>query len=103
MGVGAAAYDVAYLLSGGLPADAKPETVARLLRGYHAALVEGGVGDYPFDRFMRDYHRGLLVTWASGAMSDSMQMGEDRGIELMDEWARRAFARLRDVDPNQLL
>ncbi|MGE4609385.1 MAG: aminoglycoside phosphotransferase family protein [Myxococcota bacterium] len=103
VGVGAAAYDVAYLLSGGLSADASPETVDGLLLGYHAALVENGVRDYPFDQFMRDYHRGLCVALTVVASSDSMQMGDDRGIELMDEWARRTFARIREVDPNQLL
>jgi aminoglycoside phosphotransferase (APT) family kinase protein len=103
VGVGAAAYDVAYMLSGGLAADASPETVASLLRGYHAALLEGGVHDYPFDRFMRDYHRGLCVALTVVATSDAMQMGDDRGIELMDEWARRTFARIREVDLSQLL
>ncbi len=102
-GVGAAAYDVAYLISGGLPVDTSPETVDELLRGYHAALVDNGVRDYPFDRFMRDYHRGLCVALSVVAATDNMQMGDDRGIELMDEWARRVFARIREVDPNQLL
>lgn len=102
VGIGAAAYDVAYLLSGALATDTSPKIVDQLLRDYHTTLIDNGVTDYPFDRFMRDYHRGLCMALTIVATSDTMEMGNDRGIELMDEWARRTFARIRHVDLDSL-
>ncbi len=102
VGVGAAAYDVAYLLTGALREDESAETEQALLRSYHSHLVQLGIRGYAFERFVEDYHRGLLAVLTIVASTDSMDMGEDRGVALMDAWARRSFARLRDVDPTQL-
>ena len=52
--MGAAAYDVAYLISSALPSEAGPEVESALLRAYHEALTRKGVRDYDFDRFRRD-------------------------------------------------
>jgi Ser/Thr protein kinase RdoA (MazF antagonist) len=102
VGVGAAAYDVAYLLSGALHADEDPETEMSLLRGYHDALTGSGAvqaSSYDFSTFLRDYRRALYLVLAVVASTDDMEMGNDRGIHLMDRWAERTFARLRGVDP----
>ena len=103
VGRGAAAYDVAYLLSGALAADAPPDVERGLLERYHAALLASGVADYDFDRFLRDYQRSLPAVFQILATTDSMDLGEDRGVELMDLWVERALARVRDVHLDGLL
>lgn len=103
VGVGAAAYDVAYLLSGALRTDVCADDEMRLVRGYHDALVEAGVRDYPLEVFLRDYRLGLYLALVLVASNDDMDMGDGRGVVLMDEWAKRTFARLRSVDPETVL
>lgn len=102
-GRGAAAYDVAYLLGGALPAEAERLTVERLLREYHAALVEHGVKDYDYASFVLDYERGLLTILMTIASTDNMEMGEGRGADLIRLWVERLVARARDVDLDGLL
>jgi len=102
-GVGAAAYDVAYLLTGALRSEESVDTELALLNGYHAALLASGVEGYAFETFLRDYRRALYLVLAVVSSTDSMEMGDSRGIELMDVWAERTFARLRDVDSSSLL
>jgi thiamine kinase-like enzyme len=103
VGRGAAAYDVAYLLGGALPAEAERLTVERLLREYHAALVEHGVKDYDYASFVLDYERGLLTILMTIASTDNMEMGEGRGADLIRLWVERLVARARDVDLDGLL
>ena len=97
VGVGAAAYDIAYLISSALHADAPAEEEERLLRGYHAALEARGVSDYPFERFQRDYWRGLFAVLQILATTNSVDLSagsENRGDELMHAWTDRALTLL---------
>jgi hypothetical protein len=103
VGRGAAAYDVAYLLSGALAADAAADVERALLERYHAALLAGGVGGYGFERFLRDYQRSLPAVFQILATTESMDLGHERGAELMSLWVERALARLRGVDLDRLL
>lgn len=100
---GAAAYDVAYLLSGALKSAEHPSVVEELLVEYHRALSDAGVSDYDFDRFKRDYQRGLLLCLQTLTTIDQVDMGDDRGLELQKTWMRRLLARLRDVDLDTVL
>ena len=102
-GKGCGAYDVSYLIGGALPAELPRETEQRLLRDYHDALVAGGVKDYGFARFVRDYERGLLSVMQTIATTDGVEMGDDRGVELIDVWMERLFARARHVDLERVL
>ena len=99
---GPAAYDVAYFLSGASP-DLTREDEAGLLRGYHAALEELGVRDYSFAAFERDYHLGLLTAMQTLTTVDQMDMGEGRGVQLMDAWFERLRARVAGIDLDGLL
>jgi hypothetical protein len=103
VGRGAGAYDVAYLLSGALDADAPAEVERALLERYHARLLEAGVTGYDFDRFLLDYRRSLPAVFQILATTESMDLGEERGAELMGLWVERALARLRGVDLGTLL
>ncbi len=100
---GVAAYDVAYFLSGALRAAEKGSVVDDLLADYHRALCDAGITDYPLADFRRDYHRALLLVLQTLTSIDQMEMGDDRGIELMISWMRRLLARLRDVNLETVL
>jgi hypothetical protein len=80
------------------PAKAEEE----LLRHYHDELQKGGVTDYPFERFQCDYWRGLMAMLQVHGTADTVQVGEGRGVELMDLWLDRTLARLRNVSFDQL-
>lgn len=95
-GYGAAAYDVAYLLSGALTTEITEREERALLGTYHEALRAGGV-DYPFESLLRDYKRSLFSVLHILASTDQVEMGDGRGVPLMDAWVERTFRRLRDV------
>jgi hypothetical protein len=57
---GCGAYDVAYFLGGNLDSAARREHELRLLRLYHALLVDGGVPAYPFEQCWDDYRLAML-------------------------------------------
>jgi len=78
-----------------------PESVVdELLAGYHAELVANGVDDYPFDRFLADYlDATLIVLHRSTGLVEAADLGDGRGVELMEEWLRRIDARLQRVAP----
>ena len=99
---GPAAYDVAYFLSGASP-DLTREDEGELLRGYLAALEELGVRGYSFEAFERDYHLGLLTAMQTLTATDQMDMGDGRGIALMEAWYRRLGARVAGIDLGGLL
>jgi len=96
---GPAAYDVAYFMGGAMPAETPAAEEQRVLRRYHEAL---GVPEYTFDRFHRDYQRGLLVSLAALAPTADFEIDEGRGQEMMQRWRERLQARLAHVDLEQL-
>ncbi len=99
---GPAAYDVAYFLSGAC-ADLTREDEVELLRGYAAALAELGVEGYPYEALERDYHLGLLTAMQTLTATDMMDMGEGRGLKLMEAWYERLAARVAGIDFDGLL
>jgi len=102
-GRGPGAYDVAYLLSGALAADAPPATAEQLIEAYHDALCAQGVDGYSREACLRDYHRGLLCALHKVASTGTVELGDGRGAELIAVWAERNVARLRGVDLDALL
>jgi len=103
MGRGPGAYDIAYLLSGALAEDISPSTEEALLRHYWDELEHNGVANYPFDRFLRDYWRGLMAVFQIHGTADTVDVGDGRGGELMELWLDRALARLRNARLDELL
>jgi hypothetical protein len=100
-----AAYDVAYFVSGSLPEEVSDEAEAKLLRDHHAGLVSRGVRDYPFEQFQREYRLAMMLmvhrmVTTGGSLID---LGEDRGRDLIDQWLLRALRRTRGYDLEKLL
>jgi hypothetical protein len=102
-GVGAAAYDVAYLMSGVLRTDATPDDEQQILRGYHEGLVRRGVVEYPFESLLRDYRRSLFAVFQVVASTDQVDLGNGRGVELMDQWIDRTLNLLERVPLDEVL
>jgi len=97
---GPAAYDVAYFLGGALPSETSARDELELLREYHRAL---DVADYPFESFLRDYQRGLVLSIASLSPTEDIEIDEGRGQEMMTRWLDRLTARLQNVQVGDLL
>jgi hypothetical protein len=100
---GPAAYDIAYFLAGALDPETPDEVEAGLLADYHRALIAGGVTDYDLAAFDADYRRALLVCLLTLSTTDDVDMGDDRGVELIETWIRRLFGRVRGTDLGALL
>jgi len=90
---GPAAYDLAYLLSGGLAPDYG--SADGLLDVYHRALGAAGVGDYSRDQLQHDYETALLVVLSPLLAIDQIELGEDRGMLMMRLWIERLLGRLQ--------
>ena len=102
-GRGCAAYDVAYLLGGALAPDLSRDDELALLHAYHAALERGGVKGYGYEQFARDYERGLLTVLQTIATTAAIEMGEERGVDLIDVWVERLLGRSSGIDLATLL
>lgn len=102
-GRGPGAYDVAYFLSCALDISVPTSTAEQLVRGYHAELVACGVADYTFEACLRDYHRAVPIILHRLSSTDSMELGDERGKDLIETWTDRAVARLRGVNLDSLL
>jgi thiamine kinase-like enzyme len=71
------ASDVAYFMCWSLNTEERRRNENRLLDEYHAALLTGGVTDYPYGDFILDYRRGffrnlLILIAANDNMSDEI-------------------------------
>jgi len=102
-GRGPGVYDVAYFLSGALSADVPAPATIGLVEDYHAMLCAQGVTDYSREACLRDYQRGLLCTLHRVASTDTMDLGDARGADLLAVWMERSLARLEGVDFDALL
>lgn len=91
------AFDVGYLMSMSITTELRRAHEADLLRSYHQRLTAGGVEDYPYETFFRDYRRGLLIGFTYVVHSSgSVDMGHPRILALFDSAVRRVDAALQD-------
>lgn len=100
---GPGVLDAAYFLAGSLAPELPEATIHELLAAYHAELVARGVEGYGLEVCRRDYERALLMILYRFVTIDSIDLGEERGAELLDAWMRRLDARLAAVDPGRAL
>jgi hypothetical protein len=91
---GPAVVDVAYFIAGSVDPDVAESEIDDLLARYHAALVAGGVDDYPFERFLVDYEDGLMAVLGSLTAVELLDMGDARGRHLVDRMVTRLDGRL---------
>lgn len=97
---GPGAYDVAYFMTSAVKKDATPAQRQNILRSYHQALDKP---DYTFAALERDYQRALMMILASLSGAAQVELGNDRGQNMMAAWMRRLKACVLEVDPATLL
>ncbi len=97
-GFGPAALDLGYFLVGSLDASTPESVIDELLGVYHDELVAAGVDDYSFAQLCADYVEGLLIILHRAvATFGALDLGEERGLELVKVWIDRFDARLARV------
>lgn len=104
IGRGPAAYDLAYLLGGSVTVEARRENEEAWVRHYHSVLVDRGV-DYSFDSLWRDYRIGHLLGGPSTAVltGATFDLGNERGLALIQSMAQRHFTACIDLDSRSLV
>ena len=85
-------YDIAYLLSCGVPDDMPAQP---LLEAYHAALVDAGVKDYSLEAATKDYRLALRMVLMNLSTVDQVDLGDGRGVALLRVWMERLLMRLQ--------
>lgn len=95
--LGPGVVDIAYFVTGSLPAETPERVVDDLISHYHDQLRANGVRGYSLDRLRADYDDALLVVLQRMAGIDNIDFGEGRGVDLIDIWIERLDSRLRRV------
>jgi hypothetical protein len=92
---GPAMNDVAYFIGAGLLPEIRPAHEERLVRRYHAGLIDAGVKGYDWERGWRDYRRGtvsgLIMAIAASMLVERTQRGDDMFMVMADRHARHAL------------
>jgi len=93
------AFDIAYLLTSSLDADARRATQQDLMARYHRRLVEHGVAGYTLADAIADYRLGALIGWCWPIVGAGMlDLSDARGAALFRVWAARMSAAVDDLD-----
>ena len=97
---GSAALDLSYFLSAALPFDTSEEKVNELIEHYRQRLTEEGVEISP-ERIRWLYDVGMLAMLhriAPILFQETLELGSDRGPEVMQMWVDKTYARLERID-----
>jgi hypothetical protein len=97
-------YDIGYMLSQSIDSNLRRAHEESLLRGYHAALVEGGVDCYSWEQCWADYRRVVLYALVYPVFAGgSIEPANERGMELIRALTDRSLAAIRDLRCVELL
>ncbi len=103
VGWGCGAYDLAYFIGGSLEPEVRRPAERELVEGYHDALVERGVTDYPLGELRADYRRecfgGLVMAVGASMMVEQTDRGDRMFLKSVTRQAQQAI----DVDALALL
>lgn len=102
---GRGVFDVAYFMSGGVPAEVRRGDEMRLLREYHRILTANGTNvGYDFDACLRDYRKCVLFCLVYPVIGGgSVDMGNERGVALWDAILERNVAAIEDLNAADLM
>ena len=104
LGRGPGAYDLAYELGGSMTVDDRRANEERIVRAYFDRLVAGGVTGYSFDDLWRDYRLSHLVNTSTPVLvGATMDLANERGVELIATLGNRHFAAAVDLDAVALI
>ena len=92
---GSAASDVSYFLGGSLTVDDRRRHGRHLLRAYHDALVDHGVGDYGIDQLEEDVRLlcfgGLVMSVGASMLVKRTDRGDDMFVTSVARYAQQAL------------
>ena len=88
---GPAAFDIAYFLSSALHTQATEGEIEQILHAYHSAL---NIEDYSYEDLLSDYAYGLRMVLLNLTHTGDVELGDNRGKEMMDIWIKRLSVRL---------
>jgi aminoglycoside/choline kinase family phosphotransferase len=102
---GRGVFDVAYFMSGGVPADLRRAREISMLKDYHRILTENGSSiEYDFDECLRDYRKSVVFCLVYPVIGGgSVDMGNERGVALWDTWLGRNVAAIEDLNAAEMI
>lgn len=97
--IGRGAFDVAYLLCGGLPSELRRSHERDLVKLYHDTLVQNGVQDYPLDECWDDYRLGALFQFVYIVIAvGTLDAANERGMALWSAWLERGATAVEELN-----
>jgi aminoglycoside/choline kinase family phosphotransferase len=97
-------FDVAYFVAGTLTPDERRANEQKLLRMYYDTLVDGGVRDYDYDDCFTEYRRSMLMLLNYSVIGiGSLDLANERGVELFDKICTGTLTAIRDLESAELL
>jgi hypothetical protein len=105
MSNGPGGMDLAYFLSAALPVGTDEEKINELIEYYHQALKDTGVEISPA-RLRWQYEIGMLATLhriLPAAHTNQLDLGSDRGPQMMQAWIDKTFDKVRNVQFETIL
>ena len=101
---GGGIFDVAYFVCGTLPAAERKAVERDLVKLYHDTLAAHGVMDYSFDQCWEDYRLSTLILLIpSVIVLGSLDLANERAVELFTTISKRTFAAITDLKSAELL
>ena len=105
MVAGSGGMDLAYFLSNALPLEASEERVNELIEFYRQGLAREGV-EISFERLRWLYELGMLSMLQKIApilFQEQLELGSERGPEVMQGWVNKTYRRLESVQYHDIL
>ena len=102
-GKGCALSDVSFIVGNALTADDRRANEERIVRGYHAALVAGGVDGYAWDECWDEYGRSLLSALMTTIFGAMYGVRSERGDEMFVIMGARHARQILDLGVDSLL
>ncbi|HIL49076.1 MAG TPA: DUF1679 domain-containing protein, partial [Acidimicrobiia bacterium] len=97
------AYDLGYFLSQSLTIEDRRAHEERLLDVYRSTLAEADI-DYPADELLEDYRRTVLFCLCYPIQAGgSVELVNDRAVQLVGLMLDRVVAAIRDLDAASLM
>lgn len=99
LGRGSGVYDLAYLLGGSMTTEDRRVHEGHLVHRYHEVLRQMEVGGYSYDQLWADYRLAHLVAGTATCVltGASTDLGNERGVQLIETMTARHFAAAVDL------
>jgi hypothetical protein len=102
-GTGRGPYDLAYFLSQSLVPEERKGLEHDLVAVYHDTLVANGVQGYSFDECWEDYRLATLFVSVYPLNAGSVDLVNDRAVELFTAMLDRSVSAILDLDALELM